>query len=183
MLRDYGMCATIFLTVGQSSVAAPGDRLPSCEGRAMLSWREIREMSTAGMTFGSHTLTHPDLTRLPSDRIEVEICASKTIIENALGARVGCFAYPYGRYDQRSQEIVRHHFALACSDDLGLATQASDPYALERIDAYYLRTDRLFDLMLSKAFPWYIKARNIPRRIRRSIHQTLERTTDPPLFA
>ena len=45
----------------------------------------------------------------------------------------------------------------------------SDPYALERVDAYYLRTDKLFDLIWTRAFPSYIQVRGIFRRIRRAI--------------
>ena len=173
VLRDYGMCATVFLTVGESEAAGAVGRLPSLGGRSMLSWSEIREMSKIGFSFGAHTLTHPDLTRLPVDRVEAEICRSKAVIEDALGNPVNCFAYPYGRYDQRSRDIVRQHFVCACSDKLGLTTSSSDLYALERVDAYYLRTDRLFDVMLTRLFPWYIVARSIPRRIRRAIHLSL----------
>jgi peptidoglycan/xylan/chitin deacetylase (PgdA/CDA1 family) len=169
VLQDYGMCATVFLTVGEAPSAESAGRLPSLSGRSMLSWREIREMSKIGIQFGAHTLTHPDLTRLPVDRVETEICRSKAVIEDALGKPVNCFAYPFGRYDQRSREIVQHHFSCACSDKLGLTTSDSDLYALERVDAYYLRTDRLFDIMLTRLFPWYIVARSIPRQIRHAV--------------
>lgn len=169
VLQRYGMSATVFLTVGERGTAKPAGRLPSLNGRSLLAWRQVREMQRYGFDFGAHTLTHPDLTRLSLDRVEAEICDSKAIIANALGAPVACFAYPYGRYDHRSGEIVRRHFACACSDRLGLITAGSDPYAFERVDAYYLRTDRLFDLMLTRLFPWYIRARIIPRRIRRAV--------------
>ena len=169
VLQDYGMTATIFLTVGEMGGVKHGDRLPSLEGRSMLNWREIKEMKQGGIEFGAHTLTHPDLTCLPLDRIKTEICDSKTIIENALNTPVSYFAAPYSRYDDRSLEIIRQHFACACSDRLGLTHLGSDLYALERVDAYYLRTERLFDIMLTPLFPLYIRARSIPRRIRRSI--------------
>ena len=169
ILKGYGMSATVFLTVGEKSASNPADRLPTLNGRSMLNWREIREMQCWGIDFGSHTLTHPDLSRLPFERIEAEICNSKAIIEDALSAPASCFAYPYGRYDHRSREIVQQHFACACSDKLGLINRGTDLYAIKRIDAYYLRTDRLFDLMLTRFFPWYIRTRNIPRRIRRAI--------------
>lgn len=174
VLRDYGMGATVFLTLGEMAGAETAGRLPSLSGRSMLSWHEIREMSKIGFSFGAHTLTHPDLTRLPVDRVEAEICRSKAVIEDALGDAVKCFAYPYGRYDQRSREIVRQYFACACSDKLGLTTRNSDLYALERVDAYYLRTDRLFDVMLTRLFPWYIAARSIPRQIRRAVQLSQE---------
>jgi peptidoglycan/xylan/chitin deacetylase (PgdA/CDA1 family) len=137
----------------------------------MLAWHEIREMHDWGIDFGAHTLTHPDLTSLSLDRVEAEIRGSKEIVEDALGGQVECFAYPYGRHDRPSREIVRQHFACACSDRLGLARGGSDPYALERVDAYYLRSDRLFGVMLTGWLPWYLGARRIPRRIRRLLQQ------------
>jgi peptidoglycan/xylan/chitin deacetylase (PgdA/CDA1 family) len=169
ILQRYNMSATVFLTAREKEKATPTGRLPSLENRPMLAWREIQEMHRWNIDFGAHTLTHPDLTRLPGDQIEAQVYRSKMIIEDALGVSVDCFAYPYGRYDRQSREIVRQHFTCACSDKLGLISGGSDPYALERVDAYYLRTDRLFDIMLTSLFPWYIRARSIPRRIRRAV--------------
>ena len=169
VLQQFGVSATVFLTVGEKGDGSAGGRLPSFEGRSMLSWSEMREMQRRGISFGAHTLTHPDLTRLPSYRIEAEVFGSKRIIEDALGIGVDCFAYPYGRFDSRSHDIVRQHFSYACTDRLGLITRKSDHYLLERVDAYYLRTEALFDLMLSRLFPWYIRARSISRSIRRAV--------------
>jgi peptidoglycan/xylan/chitin deacetylase (PgdA/CDA1 family) len=127
-------------------------------------------MQRWGLAFGAHTLTHPDLTQLPDNRLEAEVVNSKATIEDALGTPVACFAYPYGRHNRQSRDIVRQHFTCACSDKLGLVTAASDRHALERVDAYYLRANLEFDLMLTNAFPWYIWARSIPRRMRRAVH-------------
>ena len=168
ILQRYGMSATVFLTVGEGETGGSENRLPSLAGRSMLSWHEIREMQRSRITFGAHTCTHPDLTRLPFYRVKSEVCDAKAIIEDALNAPVACFAYPYGRYDSKIREIVQQHFACACSDKLSLITKCSDLYALERVDAYYLRTDRLFNMMLTRLFPWYILMRRIPRHIRRA---------------
>lgn len=169
VLQDYRMTATIFLTVGEGEKTKPAKRLPSIEGRSMLKWHEIVEMKQWGIGFGAHTLTHPDLTRLPLNRVEMEICDSKARIENMLNAPVTCFAYPYSRYDDRSRKLVQKHFACACSDRLGLVAVGKDPYTLKRVDAYYLRTEKMFELMLTGLFPWYIWALSIPRGIRRFI--------------
>src|SRR5215204_296127 len=146
VLQRYGMTATVFLTTGKQRQK----RLPPMEGRPMLSWGEIKEMHRSGIAFGAHTLTHPDLTRLPADRIEAEIVGSQSAIEDALSSAVETFAYPYGRYDHRSREVVSRHFLCACSDRLGLYRSNSDLYAMERVDAYYLRSERLFHAMLSR---------------------------------
>src|SRR6185369_12201310 len=80
VLQEFGFSATVFITVGEDS----SERLFSLEGRTMLSWQEVEEMHRHGIAIGSHTLTHPDLTRLPLNRIETEIERSKRIIEERL---------------------------------------------------------------------------------------------------
>ncbi|HEX7588217.1 MAG TPA: polysaccharide deacetylase family protein [Anaerolineae bacterium] len=167
LISDLHLTATIFLSVDREGGAT--ERLPSLSGRAMLSWDEIREMARYGITFGAHTLTHPDLRTLVSSRVEEEIVGSKDILEQALGCRVSSFAYPFGRYDATSHAAARAHFACACSDRLGLMGHRSDPYALERVDMYYLRNVKLFGLVQTGLFPWYILIRRIPREIRRAV--------------
>jgi len=168
VLQRYGFSATVFLTTGENGDSSDGRRLPSMCGRSMLSWSEIKEMHRSGVHFGAHTLTHPNLTRLPNERIKAEVSGSQQIIEDALGEQSTCFAYPYGSYNACVREIVRQHFMSAYSDTLGLAHVRSDIFAIERVDAYYLRSERSFSMISSRLFPWYIRARNIPRQIRRS---------------
>jgi peptidoglycan/xylan/chitin deacetylase (PgdA/CDA1 family) len=163
------MTATIFLITGTEGWRSPTSRLPDFEGRTMLSWNEIREMQHAGITFGAHTLTHRDLTRLSPDEVTAEVRNGKAVLEDALSATVDCFAYPFGRYDETSRIIVSEHFAYACSDTLGLLGSRSSLFAMERVDAYYLRTERLFGLMLSRWFPDYIRVRGMARMLRRMV--------------
>ncbi len=169
VLQRFGMSATVFLTVGERQPVTPETRLPSLSGRPMLSWREIREMQDGGMNFGAHTLTHPNLTRLPRDRVDSEISGSKAVIEDALGAPVRSFAYPFGYYDAESMRLAQQYFACAWSANLGFVSPRSDLYALERLDAYYLRSDLLFGLTLTRFFGVYIWARSVLRRARRAL--------------
>ena len=80
-------------------------------------------MHRSGIAFGAHTLTHPDLTRLPAELLEAEVVDGKRVIEDALGSRVDTFAYPFGRYDKRCRELVSRHFLCACSDKLVGSTE------------------------------------------------------------
>lgn len=169
VLQRYGMSATVFLTTGDTRPTGTAQRLPSCEGQPMLSWNEIREMHRWGLDTGAHTCTHPDLRRLPAEQIETEVSVSKAIMEDILGAPVRSFAYPYGLYDQRSRDVAEQHFDCACSSPLALVTARSDPYALERVDAYYLRPDGWFGIMLTRWFPLYVRARSIARSLKRAI--------------
>lgn len=61
-------------------------------------WEEINEMQKAGMAFGSHTLSHPDLRKLAVVNLEKEIKESKEILEQKLDQKVTDFCYPSGKY-------------------------------------------------------------------------------------
>lgn len=62
----------------------------------VLSWDEVREMSSDGIAFGAHTVSHPILTNLPLEQAKWEIAQSKKDIEERLGQPVTAFAYPNG---------------------------------------------------------------------------------------
>jgi len=75
------------LSVGD---AAPDERL-------LLNWDEVQEMHRTGFSFGSHTVTHPVLSRIPPDEARVELVESRRAIEQRLGTPCLAFAYPNGR--------------------------------------------------------------------------------------
>jgi peptidoglycan/xylan/chitin deacetylase (PgdA/CDA1 family) len=169
VLREYGMTATVFLTIGGRKKQGLQGRLPPFGGREMMSWPEIREIEREGIDFGAHTLTHQDLTRLPLKRVHAEVFDSKSMIEDTLGCAVTAFAYPFGYHNRRVRRIVQAYYACACSARLGMATRTSDPFALERVDMYYFRTEWLFRIMLTRRFRPYVRLRNIPRQVRSSL--------------
>ncbi len=84
---------------------------PSTIGpRLMLDWDEVRQMQRAGISFGSHTVTHPILSRLHRDDVVREIEDSKVTIERETGLPVTAFAYPNGKrgdFGPEIQEFVR----------------------------------------------------------------------------
>lgn len=171
VLRELNYSATVFITTGRSLTTEVDERLPSLENRLMLSWREILEMQQYGIEFGAHTLTHPDLTRLSRPQVEIEIGDSKKRIEDMTSRQVTSFAYPFGRFDEQAREIAREYFDCACSDKLGITGGRSDPFALERVDAYYLRSENIFALLPTRFFPGYILSRSVPRRLRRLLQK------------
>ncbi len=167
VLKDFKMTATVFLTTGKDGNLDCSGRIPDFEGRPMLKWGNVLEMKKWGIRFGGHTLTHSDLTDLSPEDARNEVTLSRNILAEKLGCQARCFAYPYGRYNQTVMSIVKEQFDCACSDKLGFLDKDSNPYALERIETYYLRTNRLFSLATTPFFPWYIRSCNIPRNIRR----------------
>ena len=166
VLHKYGMTATVFLVMGDQTEKGYLGHLPTLSGRKMMSWENIHEMQSAGIDFGSHTLTHPDLTRLPQEHVDREVRESKRTLEKALGGEVSAFAYPYGYHTRTIREVVKKYYSLACSGRLGVVTGASEPFALERIDMYYFRTAKMSHFLLSKLCPFYVQLRNIPRQLK-----------------
>ena len=166
-LRSLGMSATVFVTTGERKAGSPSSRLPMLEGRTMLSWSELAEMAEAGFSIGAHTLTHPDLTRLSYERASHEMKESRDRLADKLGVAVRSFAYPYGAYHHGVRAIAEELFDVACSDRLGWASTGSDLFALERIETYYLRRQKQFDLLASPSIHGYLALRNGPRTLRR----------------
>lgn len=72
-----------------------------------LTWNQIRSMHDGGIEFGSHSCTHPILSRLDSREIYREVFDSKEKIEDALQARVKSFCYPNGQFEDYSTEVVQ----------------------------------------------------------------------------
>jgi peptidoglycan/xylan/chitin deacetylase (PgdA/CDA1 family) len=64
-----------------------------------LTWDMIDEMGSAGVSIGSHSMTHALLTHESKDRKHDEISGSRQMLEARLKRPVEHFAYPDGRFD------------------------------------------------------------------------------------
>lgn len=107
------------------------------KGREMLNLEEIKEMRDYGIDFGSHTLTHPDLTLLGQDELIAEVLKSKQILEHALKKEIHSFAYPYGIYNEDVKKIVKKsNYSYARSMLNGFNTMSEDIFALKCISGY-----------------------------------------------
>jgi peptidoglycan/xylan/chitin deacetylase (PgdA/CDA1 family) len=98
----------------------------------------VRDWLAAGHEIGSHTLSHPWLTRLPLPAAREEITGSKKALEDRFGRPVVHFCYPYGDWNDRVRELViEAGYTTACTTEPGINTTATDPFALRRITARY----------------------------------------------
>lgn len=96
---------------------------PGDEDRPMLSWEEVREMSKHGISFGSHTMSHPVLSDISVEEARREIGESKRTIEEQIQKPVTTFAYPYGKYRDYTDEVTKvlfdEGFEYACTTTVG----------------------------------------------------------------
>lgn len=130
ILKKYGFTATLFIYtdfVGASGMA--------------ITWKQLRKLKEEGFTIGSHTVFHTDLTKkkegeTESDflaRVTRELFESKKIIDRKLKQDTFIFAYPYGRYDQRTSQLVREAgYKVAMSVRRGGNPFFANPLSLKR---------------------------------------------------
>lgn len=112
----------------------PLDRSP-----LYLSWKQIEEMSAAGMNFEAHTLTHPHLRALSAESMANEIMESKKALETRLKKPIVSFAYPFGEYNNAVIDAVKHAgFESAVTIDPGYRQRADRIYQLQRIRISYV---------------------------------------------
>jgi peptidoglycan/xylan/chitin deacetylase (PgdA/CDA1 family) len=65
-----------------------------------LTWDELAEMLSSGLlTVGSHTQSHPMLTKIPTEEVRHELLESKNLIEQHLSISVNHFSYPHSAYN------------------------------------------------------------------------------------
>ncbi len=143
VLKEYNAPAAIFLST-KYMVSHNSKEIDLAVGKRFLSWAEIKEMAGGGVDFGSHGYDHSDLTLLSTDASFGEILRSKQLIEENVPGKTRYFSYPYGRYDRKTQLLVkRAGFEAAFSTTPGNIEVGDDPYALKR--TLIAPSDSLFD--------------------------------------
>lgn len=101
IMKKYGIKATLFVYT---------DLIKSKPGSSALSWDEIKEMIEEGVIeVHSHTVTHADLTTLSAEQMEKELRESRQIIENKLGIKPAYLAYPYGKFSEKTTDLLAKH--------------------------------------------------------------------------
>jgi peptidoglycan/xylan/chitin deacetylase (PgdA/CDA1 family) len=167
ILNAFGLNATAFLVSDHMGGHNDFPMQPSSVPRLpLMDWTAARELQESGWEVGAHTCTHPDLTRVPREQLQSELRDCQAAIEQRLGSPVRAFAYPYGRHGPRERDQAGRNYEAAVSTKLGLASRSSNPYALERVDAYYLSRPNLVRFIGGPLFPAYLTLRQVVRNMR-----------------
>lgn len=128
--RKYGYPLTVF--VSTESVDQPSS--------SYMNWDQMREMANDGVEFENHSHSHDHLVRLRQgesiedweQRIASEILLAQNRIQHELGRTPTLFAYPYGEYNVRLQEVVRSMGLTGFGQQSGPAWGEGNPAALPR---------------------------------------------------
>jgi peptidoglycan/xylan/chitin deacetylase (PgdA/CDA1 family) len=96
-LKDFGYTATFFIITGFADNNVSNH----------LSWKQIEEMATAGMSMEAHTKSHQDLRNRDHDYLVYEIAGSIESLTAHTGLPAHMFAYPGGKYDIFTLETIK----------------------------------------------------------------------------
>jgi peptidoglycan/xylan/chitin deacetylase (PgdA/CDA1 family) len=106
--------------------------------RRFVDWDQVREMSGGGISFGSHTRTHANLTRLPPADLDRELGESLQALRREHVQYVPVLAYPNGDYTDAVVEAARAAgYCAAVTTHPGLESRRpADRFELNRIGVH-----------------------------------------------
>ncbi len=170
-LRRYGFTATVFLATSRIQ-----DAPVRMEGVDYMTWQEVRELHAAGIDFGSHTVSHPDLRSLGPEEIDYEVGCSKATIEDHLGASVNSFAYPFA-FPEEDRDFIRfledvlktHGFETGVSTVLGRPEYKDKRFFLPRLPVNSWDDYPLFRAKLEGGYDWL----HWPQRLYKFAHHNI----------
>lgn len=96
--------------------------------------KQLEELSSIpNVKIGSHTKSHPDLTKLNIPRVKEEIYDSKNFIEDIIGKEVDTISYPYGKVNSRIAKIVNEcGYKYGFCSHFSVNNSMRNPYFMNR---------------------------------------------------
>jgi len=132
ILAQYDFSATCFFVADRIAGHNDWDK-PQAHRAPLMGKAEICQFAASGHEVGSHTLTHPHLTRLNPEQAKYEIALSRHRLEELVGRPITSFAYPYGDQNAALRLLVREAgYTKAVSTIRGRARGSDDIFALPR---------------------------------------------------
>lgn len=139
VLRAHGFTAIQFLVSGEIGGSNSWDQREGGEVREpLMNDEQVRAWLALGHEIGSHSVSHPRLTRLSRDAQRDELRASKQQLEDRFGVAVRHFCYPYGDFDAALANLVREAgYDTACSQIGGVNHASTDRFSIRRLEGRY----------------------------------------------
>jgi len=155
ILNRYGFTATVFIISDYIGKKNKWDVNIGRKTFVHLNHNEIRELIRSGWEIGSHTKTHPDLTRLSQKKLMDELQLSKTELEKQFDVPVQFISYPFNRYnDFVIDGVIEVGYLGGC----GLTNDRKLPQGCEQ---YVIPRKGIYTIDELIWFKWKLHNRNI----------------------
>ncbi len=167
-LAKHGWSATVFLPSGCLGGPENWDGADP-EPRPLMSWDQVRDLARQGIDFGSHSISHADLTTLAPSALEEQLVTSRDQIGERLGAAPKTFAPPYGRSNAKVRSAIARHYGISVGTRLARAGRTCNLYDVPRIEMHYFRDMERWRRYLEGCGEAYFLARRTLRRVRQLV--------------
>ena len=164
-LVRYGFKATFYLTtayIGENSRFPWIQSLPKEEDQIFsqpMNWEEIKLMSEKGMTFGSHTQSHPNLANLSLKQMKTEVADSISLLKEKNVAMSNSFVAPFGVWGKTARALrmvlAKNGLSIAFLGKFGAFDKGKNPLDLPRITIYGDDTLDVFIKKIDGAYDWF----------------------------
>ena len=101
------VCEALVSEVEDKVGAALNDSCAEYPYGDIMTWDKARSLSKAGFELGSHTVTHPNLSRLTPESLRDELESSRKRIEETTAAACRHCCYPYGAHSEAVCDMAR----------------------------------------------------------------------------
>jgi peptidoglycan/xylan/chitin deacetylase (PgdA/CDA1 family) len=146
ILKKYNFKATIYLVPTQDTNYWESNN--TSELSNLLNNEQIDIMQESDLIeFGSHTLSHVNLSTIDDKQLENEISLSKEKVENIINKECKAFAYPYGKFnDKIVASIKKAGYTNATVVKRGLYELGDNTFTIKRIGI--LGSESFIDFLL-----------------------------------
>lgn len=135
-LRESGSKAIQFLVPGLLGKTNEWETVTGEAPQKLMDATGVREWLAEGHEIGAHTMTHPNLKKIPLAQAREEIAAGKKMLEDMFGRSVRHFCYPFGAYNEKVRDLVAEAgFETACTTRAGLNDATTPALELNRLTA------------------------------------------------
>ncbi len=139
VLAKRSIPSTLFVPTAHLGGWNSWDReMPAIARKRVMSTQEMCRLCAAGLVdVGSHTVDHRNMRGLSSIDMHTQAAVSKRFLEDALGAPVEMFSYPYGQRDnfssRTSSVLSEAGYRIAVTTCWGTHNSTRDLLTLRRI--------------------------------------------------
>lgn len=139
LMESQEVYSALFVPTGHVGGTNAWDTGETEEVFEVMDWDELRNLSQHPLvTLGSHSVSHPHLSRLSPEKQAFEATQSRAELEQHLDQEIRFFSYPFGQLTDFNavtiEALKQAGYTAACSTLWSLRNAPKDLFQLNRID-------------------------------------------------